>query len=219
MEAAIGDEAATRAAADTALQAALNAEATARANGDSAEAAARAAADTYILTYAQGIDRLLHDTISRGAAPLDSPHFTGNPTSPTPAPGDSDTSIATTQFVTAGFAPLVSPFFGGTPAAPNPLAGDNDNSLATTAWVQAEVARFLPYPGSGVTWAAGTGAPTANWPEARSGPRWTAAWVRRSGSARAGGHGWPWAACDANPGRALPAGDRRDGIPLAVALG
>lgn len=32
-------------------------------------------------------------------APLDSPTFTGNPTAPTPAVGDSDTSIATTAFV------------------------------------------------------------------------------------------------------------------------
>ena len=87
MEAAIGNEAATRAAADTALQAALNAEATARANGDSAEAAARAAADTFILTYAQQTNALLHETITRGAAPLDSPHFTGTPTAPTPPYG------------------------------------------------------------------------------------------------------------------------------------
>jgi len=35
-----------------------------------------------------------------GAAPTVSPNFTGNPTAPTPAPGDSDTSIATTAFVT-----------------------------------------------------------------------------------------------------------------------
>jgi len=34
-----------------------------------------------------------------GFAPLASPAFTGNPTAPTPAPGDSDTSIATTAFV------------------------------------------------------------------------------------------------------------------------
>lgn len=33
------------------------------------------------------------------AAPLDSPVFTGNPTVPTPAAGDNDTSIATTAFV------------------------------------------------------------------------------------------------------------------------
>jgi hypothetical protein len=34
-------------------------------------------------------------------APLASPAFTGNPTAPTPSPGDNDTSIATTAFVTA----------------------------------------------------------------------------------------------------------------------
>ena len=33
-------------------------------------------------------------------APLASPAFTGNPTAPTPSPGDSDTSIATTAYVT-----------------------------------------------------------------------------------------------------------------------
>jgi len=32
-------------------------------------------------------------------APINSPAFTGNPTAPTPAPGDNDTSIATTAFV------------------------------------------------------------------------------------------------------------------------
>ncbi len=34
-------------------------------------------------------------------APLASPAFTGNPTAPTPSPGDNDTSIATTGFVKA----------------------------------------------------------------------------------------------------------------------
>ena len=32
-------------------------------------------------------------------AQIDSPAFTGNPTAPTPDPGDNDTSIATTEFV------------------------------------------------------------------------------------------------------------------------
>jgi len=39
-------------------------------------------------------------------APLASPAFTGNPTAPTPAPGDNDTSVATTAFVTAADAVL-----------------------------------------------------------------------------------------------------------------
>ena len=37
-------------------------------------------------------------------APLASPTFTGNPAAPTPSPGDNDTSIATTAFVTAAVA-------------------------------------------------------------------------------------------------------------------
>lgn len=37
-------------------------------------------------------------------ADLASPVFTGNPTAPTPSPGDNDTSIATTAFVTAAVA-------------------------------------------------------------------------------------------------------------------
>jgi hypothetical protein len=37
-------------------------------------------------------------------APIASPAFTGNPTAPTPSPGDNDTSIATTAFVTAAIA-------------------------------------------------------------------------------------------------------------------
>lgn len=36
-----------------------------------------------------------------GYAALASPAFTGNPTGPTPSPGDNDTSLATTAFVTA----------------------------------------------------------------------------------------------------------------------
>lgn len=38
-------------------------------------------------------------TLWTAFAPLASPGLTGNPTAPTPAPGDSDTSIATTAFV------------------------------------------------------------------------------------------------------------------------
>jgi len=41
----------------------------------------------------------LVDITSVGGAPLASPAFSGNPTAPTPAPTDNDTSIATTAFV------------------------------------------------------------------------------------------------------------------------
>jgi hypothetical protein len=39
-------------------------------------------------------------------APLANPGFTGNPTAPTAAPGDNDTSLATTAFVTAAIAAI-----------------------------------------------------------------------------------------------------------------
>lgn len=75
-------------------------------------------------------------------APKASPVFTGDPKAPTPAPGDNDTSIATTAFVTAAIAALDalkaninSPTFTGDPKAPTPTAGDNDTSIATTAFV------------------------------------------------------------------------------------
>jgi hypothetical protein len=71
---AVATEAAARTAADATLQANID-----------AEAAARAAADALL-------------------APLASPTFTGDPKSVTPAPGDNDTSIATTAFVTAAIA-------------------------------------------------------------------------------------------------------------------
>lgn len=77
-------------------------------------------------------------------APTASPAFSGNPTAPTPSPGDNDTSIATTGFVQAalaasGFAPVANPVFTGNPQAPTPTAGDNDTSLATTAFVKAAI--------------------------------------------------------------------------------
>lgn len=42
-------------------------------------------------------------------APLNSPNLTGNPTAPTPAPGDNDASLATTAFVTAAIAAIPPP--------------------------------------------------------------------------------------------------------------
>lgn len=42
-----------------------------------------------------------------GAAPTASPVLTGNPTAPTPAPGDNDTSIATSAFVKAAIDALI----------------------------------------------------------------------------------------------------------------
>jgi hypothetical protein len=97
-------------------------------------------------------------------APLASPALTGNPTAPTPAAGDNDTSIATTAFVQAVIvshthpqsaivnlvpdlalkAPLLSPALTGNPTAPTPPTADNDTSIATTAHVQANIATRAP---------------------------------------------------------------------------
>lgn len=68
-------------------------------------------------------------------APLASPVFTGNPTAPTPSPGDNDTSVATTAFVATSFAPIASPTFTGVPAAPTASPGTSTTQLATTAFV------------------------------------------------------------------------------------
>jgi hypothetical protein len=68
------------------------------------------AATTYLTisdaasTYSTTTDLSSYLTIATAAstyAPIASPTFTGDPKAPTPSPGDNDTSIATTAFVTA----------------------------------------------------------------------------------------------------------------------
>ncbi|MEM1484496.1 hypothetical protein V6615_06395 [Oscillospiraceae bacterium PP1C4] len=76
-------------------------------------------------------------------APLDSPSFTGTPTSTTPATADNTTKIATTAYVKenlTSYATLVSPSFTGTPTSTTASLGDNTNTIATTAFVQAATA-------------------------------------------------------------------------------
>lgn len=67
------------------------------------------------------------DVISAGGAVLASPAFTGNPTAPTAAPGDSDTSIATTAFVAAALVGL--PYL---PIAGGALTGNLSIASAAT---------------------------------------------------------------------------------------
>jgi hypothetical protein len=81
-------------------------------------------------------------------APLASPALTGNPTAPTPAPGDNDTSLATTAFVQAAIATATSISVGvlppGSPAA-NALWWNSETGVLfiyyndgnTTQWVPA----------------------------------------------------------------------------------
>ena len=59
-------------------------------------------------------------------APIDSPAFTGNPTAPTPAAADNDTSIATTAFVKSVI-PTSFPYLplsGGTVSGPLTVTGE-----------------------------------------------------------------------------------------------
>jgi len=77
----------------------------------------------------------------------DSVHLTGDPWAPTAPDGDSDQSIANTEFVSravAGKASLASPVFTGDPRAPTPPAADNDTSIATTAYVNTAIANIQP---------------------------------------------------------------------------
>ncbi len=66
--------------------------------------------------------------------------ISGTTQSVTPALGDNDTSIATTEFVRREFAPLASPILTGNPTAPTPALGDNDTSISTTEFVRREFA-------------------------------------------------------------------------------
>lgn len=75
-------------------------------------------------------------------ATIASPTFTGNPTAPTPAANDNDTSIATTAYVQtelADYATTASPVFTGTPTAPTAVAATNTTQIATTAFVKSNI--------------------------------------------------------------------------------
>ncbi|SEN18792.1 Phage tail-collar fibre protein [Pseudomonas sp. ok272] len=80
-----------------------------------------------------GTTALTFQNITQGFATINSPAFTGNPTAPTAAVGDNDTSIANTAFVQAAIAALVA----SSPAALDTLSelaaalGDDPN-FATT---------------------------------------------------------------------------------------
>jgi len=90
----------------------------------------------------------------------------GNTTAITPAPGDNDTSVATTAFVNthvtnvlggSGFAPIASPVLTGDPKAPTPALGDADTSIATTKFVADTLSSTLSaLPPPGATMAPGT---------------------------------------------------------------
>jgi hypothetical protein len=75
------------------------------------------------------------DITGIGGAPIASPAFSGNPTAPTPPPGDNDTSVATTAFVQSAGDARYLPLTGGT------LTGD--------LHVQNSGSVFIEAPGAG----------------------------------------------------------------------
>lgn len=85
--------------------------------------------------WAKGIDKTLRDQEAALAlkAPLASPTFTGDPKVPTAAPGDNDTSAASTAFVTAAIAaiPSAGAVFEGTVAA---SSGTTKSVTDISAW-------------------------------------------------------------------------------------
>lgn len=105
-------------------------------------------------------------------APLDSPVFTGDPRAPTPAPGDDDTSIATSAFVKAAIAAAIAAI----PAPPTIPVGHVDifaMSTPPTGYLVcngAAVSRTTYaalFAAIGNTYGSGDGATTFNLPDLR----------------------------------------------------
>jgi len=124
-----------------------------------------AAQTTSINSLASGQDAA--NVLVDAKASLSSPEFTGVPTAPTRAMGNTSTAIATTEYVmtqdalrksyidtilesnvttlsdaiTTGLAekaPINSPTLTGTPSTQTPSIGDNSTRLATTAYVMSQ---------------------------------------------------------------------------------
>lgn len=107
----------------------------------------------YVANYIAATDEFLLEGTDLDGNALASPAFTGVPTAPTAAAGNSTTQLATTAFVTGAIttqatvttnalalkANLASPALTGTPTAPTQAAGNNTTRLATTAFVQAYI--------------------------------------------------------------------------------
>ncbi len=97
-------------------------------------------------------------------APIDSPSFTGNPTTPSITNLDDDsTRIATTSFVKSqnylktsiaesAYARINSPELSGTPTAPTAELSTNTNQIATTAFVKSVASTIPTYLTSDNSW-------------------------------------------------------------------
>lgn len=101
-----------------------------------------------------------------GAAPINSPVFTGNPTlTDSPPAGDDTKKIASTEWVkdiTDTLAPKSSPTFIGTVTVPNPVSSSDTTTAATTSWVKARIAQGDVPKWGGATKYVSTNEPTVN---------------------------------------------------------
>lgn len=134
----------------------------------------------YIDTILESNVTTLSDAITSGLAekaPVNSPNFTGTPTTQTPSIGDNTTRLATTAYVMsqdairrvyvdtavsgnitllnnavnsslATKAPAADPTFTGTVIAPTPTSGDSSTKVATTEFVQTTIAATARWQGS-----------------------------------------------------------------------
>jgi hypothetical protein len=98
------------------------------------------------------------DLTGAGGALLASPNFSGNPTAPTPAAGDNDTSIATTAFVTAAISTAIS----GIEAGVTSFNGRTGTVTLNTNDISAAGGLTNPSPGLTGTPTAPTAAPGTN---------------------------------------------------------
>ena len=93
--------------------------------------------------------------LNTNTAPINSPPLTGNPTAPTPAPGDNDASIATTAFVHAAVAPafndtgrnkIHNPLFSIAQRGPGPFTASGIYALDRwCTYIATDTASFLQY--------------------------------------------------------------------------
>ena len=101
-----------------------------------------------------------------GAAPINSPTFTGTPLlTDSPTAGDDSKKIASTEWVkdiTDTLAPRSSPTFIGTVTVPTVTSTSDTTVAASTAWVKARIASASVPKWGGSTKYVSTTAPTVN---------------------------------------------------------
>jgi len=96
------------------------------------------------------IEGIKTDINNLSFAPIDSPGFTGTPTTPTPTTSDESTRVASTAFVWDALSAILDPAAPSQPFAPIVPASDNTGAIATTQWVQARLSNLINAPGTDI---------------------------------------------------------------------